>query len=94
MQNRRYPVCIDGRRACPPEDCGGPWAFMALLEQFSLGHIIMRLTEIIEDGDDLEDHCDELFDLQYWLTAERFDRKGANRRLYDYAHGNDVFMWA
>jgi Plasmid pRiA4b ORF-3-like protein len=25
------PACIDGRRACPPEDCGGPWAYQELL---------------------------------------------------------------
>ncbi len=27
-----YPVCIKGRRACPPEDCGGPWGYSDLLE--------------------------------------------------------------
>jgi hypothetical protein len=26
------PACIDGRRACPPEDCGGTWAYRELLE--------------------------------------------------------------
>lgn len=29
------PDCIGGRRACPPEDCGGPWGYQDLLE--SLG---------------------------------------------------------
>lgn len=26
------PDCIGGRRACPPEDCGGPWGYEALLQ--------------------------------------------------------------
>ena len=26
-----YPVCVDGRRACPPEDCGGPWNYADFL---------------------------------------------------------------
>ena len=26
------PDCIGGRRACPPEDCGGPWGYQDLVE--------------------------------------------------------------
>jgi hypothetical protein len=25
-------VCLDGKRAGPPEDCGGPWGYAELLE--------------------------------------------------------------
>ncbi len=26
-----YPICIGGKRACPPEDCGGVWGYKELL---------------------------------------------------------------
>ena len=28
----KYPQCIDGQRACPPEDCGGVWGYKNLLK--------------------------------------------------------------
>jgi hypothetical protein len=27
----RYPCCIGGRGACPPEDVGGPWGYQGFL---------------------------------------------------------------
>lgn len=27
-----YPICVVGRRACPPEDCGGPYGYENLLQ--------------------------------------------------------------
>jgi Plasmid pRiA4b ORF-3-like protein len=27
-----YPICVKGKRVCPPEDCGGPWGYAELLE--------------------------------------------------------------
>jgi hypothetical protein len=28
----RYPRCVVGKRACPPEDCGGPWCYDDFLD--------------------------------------------------------------
>jgi hypothetical protein len=27
-----YPVCLTGKRACPPEDCGGIWGYASFLD--------------------------------------------------------------
>lgn len=27
-----YPRCVDGKRACPPEDCGGAWGYADFVE--------------------------------------------------------------
>jgi len=31
-KNQKLPICIEGKRACPPEDCGGIWGYQNLLE--------------------------------------------------------------
>ena len=66
---------------------------MELRQHNSLGHIIMRLVNIVNDNDYIKDHNDEFYDLQYWLTVERFNRKLTNQRLSEYASEKEVYMW-
>ena len=89
----RHPLCIGGRRAMPPEDCGGPWAFLELPQRYSVVSIAERLLELRkpitsddghdEDDDefvpDPDDHFEELVHLR--LKIDRFDRRAANREL-------------
>jgi hypothetical protein len=58
------PRCTAGRRAAPPEDCGGPWAYLAELDRSEIDHweALMRLAEIAEPlltGNDCADVDDD-----------------------------------
>jgi len=60
----RYPLCLAGRRACPPEDCGGTWGYEELLRKLG-------------DPSDPE-HSDMLEWLERPFDPEEFDPKGVS----------------
>lgn len=69
--DRRYPACVAGGRACPPEDCGGTPGYQELMDTLA-------------DPDDPE-HDDMLEWLGIEKGADfdptRFDLHDANRRI-------------
>jgi hypothetical protein len=92
--DHRSPVCIGGRRAIPPEECGGPWAFLELRQRYSVVAVTRRLAELLGDVYDtaaprcrrcqraiIDEHRDELTDLLRWTRPDHFDRRAVNRQL-------------
>ncbi|MCU7938009.1 MAG: plasmid pRiA4b ORF-3 family protein [gamma proteobacterium symbiont of Bathyaustriella thionipta] len=50
-------VCVKGKRACPPEDCGGPRRYQHMLEQLAIPDDQEEYDELLEwvgDGFDAE----------------------------------------
>ena len=62
-----YPICLKGKRACPPEDCGGIWGYSEFLEA-------------IEDVNHPE-HDDMLEWIGGEFDPEEFDVNSINKRL-------------
>jgi hypothetical protein len=50
----KYPRCVDGRRARPPEDCGGPWGYGDLPEAIKNPGKNSELQEWVGDEFDPE----------------------------------------
>jgi hypothetical protein len=66
--DNRYPICLTGERACPPEDCGGTHGYAELLE-------IIR-------GPDHEEYLDMMSWLGGQFDPNMFDIRAVNRKLH------------
>lgn len=47
---RTYPLCNGGAHGGPPEDCGGPWAFMAQRQQYTPFFVAEQVSEMLREG--------------------------------------------
>jgi hypothetical protein len=62
----RYPQCVGGERACPPEDCGGPWGYADYLAALA---------------DPRHERHEELLEWRGPFNPEAFDAKKATKAM-------------
>ncbi len=95
-RGRIYPVCVGGKWVGPPEDCGGPDAFLEGRSDapFRVHEILDEMAAAItaRDLEAVEYRIDELQPWREWLRLDRFDRRAVNRRPAQYAVGNEGWM--
>ena len=62
----KYPECVEGARACPPEDCGGPWGYADYLAAIA---------------DPKHEQHEELLEWGGPFDPEAFDAKNATKEM-------------
>jgi hypothetical protein len=72
----RYPWCLKGKRACPPEDVGGVWGYQDFLEAIR--------------NPDHEEHDEYLTWVGGEFDSEAFNLQKVNDRLRHMGHGRST----
>jgi len=67
QQGVKYPICVAGQRACPPEDSGGSWGYPDVVEAIN--------------NPDHPDHEEMLEWVGGRFDPERFDLESVNKEL-------------
>ena len=68
-----YPICTDGERACPPEDCGGSWGYEDFLEAI-MDPSHERHEELLEwVGGDFDPEHFDIKDIHFDNPKKRLD---------------------
>jgi Plasmid pRiA4b ORF-3-like protein len=92
-----YPVCLEGKRAAPPEDCGGAWAYLQRVDRHdvpleAMAVVATVLNRLLKADDqttirqligDQETFREAVTQLDAYLQfrPEHFDRRDVNHRL-------------
>jgi hypothetical protein len=93
----RYPICLGGKRAAPPEDCGGAWAYLQRVDRHhvpleAMAAVATALDRLLKADDqttirqvigDPETFRQAVAQLDVYLQCrpDHFDRRAVNARL-------------
>ena len=90
---RTYPVCIDGKHAAPPEDCGGALAYMQMRQELKY-RALFGSHGWDDDFDDENDQEDERSQEDQPFDPDYFSRREVNTRLRQYARGDRDWLFS